>query len=60
MTVKERIATVLRRLPDDCSLEEVQYHLYVLEKISRRLEQVDQEESIEQREVEERLRKWLA
>jgi hypothetical protein len=34
-TAKEDVATLLRKLPDDCTLEDIQYHLYVLEKIAR-------------------------
>ena len=30
---KQQVATMLQQLPDDCSLEDIQYHLYVIEKI---------------------------
>jgi len=33
--VKEEVAQLLERLSDDCSIEDIQYHLYVLEKIRR-------------------------
>ncbi len=29
-TVKEEVKTLLERLPDDCTIEDIQYHLYVL------------------------------
>jgi len=32
-TLKEDIAKMIHDLPDDSSLEDIQYHLYVLEKI---------------------------
>lgn len=32
---KEEVHHLLDTLPDDCTLEDVQYHLYVLEKIKR-------------------------
>ena len=35
--VKQEVSKLLTRLPDDCSLEDVQYHLYVLQKIERGL-----------------------
>ena len=30
-TVKKEISNLLKRLPKDCSLEDVQYHLYVMQ-----------------------------
>lgn len=34
-TAKEEVKVLLDKLPDDCSLEDVQYHLYVVKKIHR-------------------------
>ncbi len=34
-TAKEEVAALLERLPEGSTLEDVQYHLYVLEKIRR-------------------------
>ena len=36
-TTKQEVSDLLNRLPDDCTLEDVQYHLYVLQKIERGL-----------------------
>ena len=35
MHVKQSVQELLDRLPDDCSLDDVQYHLYVLQSIER-------------------------
>ena len=32
-TAKAEVKTLLEQLPDDTSLEDIQYHLYVLEKV---------------------------
>ena len=32
-TAKEEVEALLEKLPDDCSLEDIQYHLYVIEKV---------------------------
>ncbi len=32
---KQEVAELLEQLPDDSALEDIQYHLYVLEKIKR-------------------------
>jgi hypothetical protein len=50
---------MLSKLPDDCSLEDIQYHLYVLEKIRRGLERAETEGTRTQMEVEGQFSKWL-
>jgi len=57
-TVKNEVQSLLARLPDDCSLEDIQYHLYVVEKVRRGIERAGKEGEVPQREVEERLGKW--
>jgi hypothetical protein len=56
---KDEVAALLRKLPDDCSLEDIQYHLYVLEKVRRGLEVADTQGGVSQEEAESRLGKWL-
>jgi hypothetical protein len=58
-TGKAQAREVLERLPDDCSLEDVQYHLYVAEKLRRRIAQADAGQAVPQAEAEKRLDKWL-
>ena len=57
--VKEEVSSLLTRLPDDCSLEDVQYHLYVLQKIERGLKDLEEGRVYTQQEVEKRMAKWL-
>lgn len=60
MNAKARVRELLDRLPDDCTLEDVQYHLYVLEKIELGLADVEAGRTISHEEVARRLRdKWL-
>jgi hypothetical protein len=33
MTGKQQVESLLHKLPDSCSLEDIQYHLYVLERV---------------------------
>ncbi len=49
-----------KQLPDNCSLEDIQYHLYVLEKVQRGLEAAREHGTVSQEEAESRLSKWLA
>jgi hypothetical protein len=59
-SAKDNVKSFLRKLPDDCTLEDIQCHLYVLEKIQRRLEVADTQETLMQEEVEQRLSQWIA
>jgi hypothetical protein len=59
MTAKQEAKSLLERLPDNCSLEDIQYHLYVLEKVRSGLEDAHEKGTISQEEVELRLSKWL-
>jgi hypothetical protein len=58
-TAKDEVQALLQRLPDNCTLEDIQYHLYVIEKIRKGLERADSEGSIPHEEVEQRLGKWV-
>ncbi|WP_420126406.1 hypothetical protein [Longimicrobium sp.] len=58
-SVKQTVASLLQRLPEDCSLEDIQHHLYVIEKVRGGLERADAEGAIEQDEAEARLAKWI-
>ena len=58
-TAKQDVEQLLNKLPDDCSVEDIQYHLYVLDKVRRGLEEARSEGTISQEEVENRLSKWL-
>ena len=56
--VKHQVEALLGKLPDDCTYEDVQYHLYVLEKIQRGIDAAEQRGTVPQVEAEARLAKW--
>lgn len=58
-TAKKKVEFLLSKLPDNCSLEDVQYHLYVIKKVLHGLEVADQERKITQEEAEGLLSKWV-
>lgn len=58
-SAKDQVRSVLTRLPDDCSIEDVQYQLYVADTIRRRLELAKTAPTVPQEEAESRLEKWL-
>ncbi len=55
---KQEVEALLKKLPDECTLEDVQYHLYVLEKIHHSIKISDEIGTISQEEVESKLSKW--
>ena len=58
-SAKEEVESLLHKLPDSCSIEDIQYHLYVIEKVRHGLDVADRQSVITQAEVEERLGEWL-
>lgn len=58
-TAKQDVQEMLNRLPDGCSYEDIQYHLYVLEKVRRGVERAEQEGTVTQAEAEAQLSKWI-
>ena len=58
-TAKEEVQSLLRKLPDDCSLEDIQYHLYVIEKVRNGLESAESQGTVSQEDVEQRFSKFV-
>ena len=60
MEAKQAVKALLDRLPDDCSVEDVLYHLYVLQAVERGQAEVAAGRVISHEEVERVMRrKWL-
>ena len=58
---KETVKAVLDQLPDDCSLEDVLYHLYVVQAVAQGRAEVQAGKTIPHEQVAEELRqKWVA
>ena len=57
-STKEQLRELIERLPDDCTVEDVQYHLYVQQKVERGLEDVRAGRVLSQDEVERPMSKW--
>ena len=53
-TAKDEIRELLERLPEDCSVEDIQYHIYVRQKIQKGLDAAREGKVISQEEVESR------
>lgn len=59
MPAKEEVRRLLERLPDDASLEDIQYHIYIRQKILRGLEDIEAGRTLSEEEFEARISKWL-
>lgn len=57
---KSEVASMLESLPADSSFEDIQYHLYVLEKVKRGLDRADREGVLSDEAVTQRLGRWLS
>ena len=56
---KEEVRRILDQIPDDVSFEDIQYHIYVCQKIEHGLQDVDEGRVLTQEEIEQRMSKWL-
>jgi predicted transcriptional regulator len=58
-SAKEQVRQILGTLPEDASLEDIQYHIYVRQKIEQGLADVEAGRVLSHAEVQQRLSKWL-
>lgn len=58
-TAKQVVERILAKLPENASLEDVQYHLYVLQHIERGRRDIEEGRVLSSEEVERRMARWL-
>ena len=59
-SIKKEVIAMVRSLPDGCTVEDIQYHLYVLQKIKAGQEAVENGHVIPHEDVMRELAGWLA
>ena len=59
LSAKTEVMKLLRDLPATATFEDIQYHIYVRQKIQRGLQALKRGETLTQKEVDKRLAKWL-
>lgn len=59
-SVKQAAIELIKELPDDCTFEDIQYKLYVRQKIQRSLQAAAEGRVKTHAQVKKRLSKWLA
>ncbi len=57
--LKEEVQTMIESLPDDCTIEDIQYHIYVIEKIDNGINDIGNNKTLSQDEAKKRMAKWL-
>ncbi len=58
-TIKDKVAELIHHLPENSTLEDIQYHLYVLEKISKGQQSIKDGKGVSNEEAKARLSKWI-
>jgi hypothetical protein len=58
--VKRAILDLVKTLPEDCTFEDVQYQLYVRQKVERSMQAAADGRVHSHEQVKKRLAKWLA
>ena len=55
---KEAVRRLLDELPSDASYEDIQYHIYVQQKIDAGVEAAERGDFISDEEIERRIARW--
>jgi len=59
-SIKEEVIQLIKDLPDEVTLEDIQYHLFVKQKLLRAEEQIKEGKTIPHEKVMEKARKkWF-
>lgn len=58
-TAKQDVQQLLDKLPEDSTYEDIQYHIYVRQKVAKGLEDVKEGRVLSRDEIEERMGRWL-
>ena len=56
--IKKQVIDLVKSLPEDCTLEDVQYHLYVREKVEKGIRAIDEGRVVSQEQTEKRVKEW--
>ena len=54
--IGEEVKSLIDRLPPDATIEDLQHHLYVIDKVTEGLRSIDEEGGLTQEQVEMRMR----
>jgi hypothetical protein len=55
---KTEAERIIKELPANASFEDIQYHIFVAEKLKKARNDISNDRTLSQKEVEKRLNKW--
>ncbi|HST61929.1 MAG TPA: hypothetical protein VLK84_24725 [Longimicrobium sp.] len=58
-SAKAEVRELLDELPDDCTMEDIQYHLYMREQIRQGIWSLENEPTYTQDQIEQDIAQWL-
>ena len=58
-TTKDELRKLLESLPEDATWEDVQYSIYVRERVERGRREAAESHLVDQEEIEARMKQWL-
>lgn len=56
--VKEEVIQLIEKMPDDCTVEDILYELYLKQKVDNGLQDIKEGRVVKHEEVEQRMSKW--
>lgn len=56
---KDEVRQILDQLPEDTTLDDIQYHIYVRQKIDHALADIEAGRTLSEAEFDARMAKWL-
>ena len=56
---KQEAEKIIKRLPDNSTFEDIQYHLYISKKLQNARLNIEQGDFYSEEDVEKRLSKWI-
>ncbi|HEY0088546.1 MAG TPA: hypothetical protein VGB37_06865 [Candidatus Lokiarchaeia archaeon] len=58
-SIKEEVISLIKKLPDDITLDEIMYHLYVKQRISEGLQDIEKGKVYSLEEIKEMSKQWI-
>jgi len=57
--VKQAAIKLIQSLPESCTFEDIQYHLYVREKVEAGIQAIEDGKVVSEEEADRRITQWL-
>lgn len=56
--IKQEVLNAIGQLPDDVDMDEIMYRLYVVEKIRKGQQAIEDEQTISHEDIKKEIEKW--